>query len=87
MATKFYLGLAVQPHRYVREVFRCAYVPTWETHGSSYNAVVGPFRTKRGAEFMRDHGQGNPHLQTVDDAERIAMQYGPRSMVNGAREG
>lgn len=38
----------------------------------SYTAVVGPFRTKRAAEFMRDHGDNNPHCQTVQQAEELA---------------
>lgn len=38
-------------------------------------AVIGPFRTVRGAEFMRQYGEGNPHCQTVGDAERLAKQY------------
>ncbi len=55
-----------------REVFRCAQTPTRTTHGAHYWAVIGPFRTKRGAQFMADYGRNNPHLQTVADAERIA---------------
>lgn len=56
-----------------REVFRATDTPTPEVY--RYAAVVGPFRTKRGAEFMRDHGAGNPHCQCVNDAERIAAGY------------
>lgn len=55
-----------------RTVFRSATVPTFETHGQTYVCTIGPFRTKRGAEFMRDHGRGNPHCQCVNDAEHIA---------------
>jgi hypothetical protein len=29
----------------------------------------------RGARFMAEHGRGNPHVQTVADAERIARKY------------
>ena len=36
---------------------------------------MGPFRTKRAALFTQHHGQGNPHIQTVNDAERIARKY------------
>ena len=54
---------------------RCGFAnPTQATHGHLYGAVIGPFRTKRGAQFMAKHGRSNPHLQTVDDAERIAKQ-------------
>jgi hypothetical protein len=55
-----------------RETFRAADVPTFETHGERYRYAVGPFRTARGARFMRDHGAGNPHCRCVADAERLA---------------
>lgn len=56
------------------EVFDYDHEPT-DRDGLPYIAVIGPFRTKRGAHFMADYGRGNPHLQTVSDAERIAKQY------------
>jgi hypothetical protein len=56
-------------------IFRHETTPTFATHGDRYGAVVGPFRTMRGARFMRDHGRGNPHCQHVDDAERLAKRY------------
>lgn len=34
--------------------------------------AVGPFRTKRAAFLMGMYGEGNPHMQTVADAEHIA---------------
>lgn len=71
MATRIYLGLAVGN----RQIFRSETEPTRETHGKQFNAVVGPFRTRRGAEFMRDHGQANPHCQTVAQAERLGAKY------------
>ena len=55
-----------------REVFTSASEPTEQSHGHLYVAAIGPFRTLRGARFMRDHGRGNPHCQTVADAERLA---------------
>ena len=57
-----------------REVFRSAEIPTWASHGRLYNAVIGPFRTKQGAEFMAKYGQSNPHCQCVADAERLARK-------------
>jgi hypothetical protein len=54
-----------------RERFNSASVPTQETHGRLYAAVIGPFRTARGAEFMRLYGRGNPHVQCVADAGRL----------------
>jgi len=55
-----------------REVFTTFLRPIQETHGHLYCAVIGPFRTKRGATFMALYGSGNPHLQCVRDAERLA---------------
>lgn len=40
-----------------------------------YNAVIGPFRTKRGAKFMLKFGQGNPHCRNVSDAEKLGKKY------------
>jgi hypothetical protein len=57
-----------------REVFPASQGPTEELYGDLYSAVIGPFKTKRGANFMAQYGAGNPHLQTVEDAERIARQ-------------
>lgn len=37
-------------------------------------AVIGPFRTRRGAAYMRDFGTNNPHLQSADDADRLASE-------------
>jgi hypothetical protein len=68
---KFYVGC--KPGEW--HVFKSDIEPTTETHGRLYNACIGPFRTKRGAEFMRKHGKGNPHCQTVAQAERLAKQY------------
>jgi hypothetical protein len=70
--TKIYVGVVSSS---IREVFRSSEVPTQETHGTKYRAVIGPFKTKRGAEFLAKYGHGsNPHLQTVNDAERAAKQ-------------
>ena len=69
MRTKIYVGIKTN----LREVFRASRTPTHETHGKRYGAVIGPFRTKRAAEFMAKYGQGNPHLQIVADAERVSQ--------------
>jgi hypothetical protein len=55
-----------------REVFRYDFTPTEQTHGTLYGAVIGPFRTMRGARFMAAYGRGNPHCLTVSDAEKLA---------------
>lgn len=48
--------------------------PTQATHGDVYAAVIGPFGTWAGADVMRINGAGNPHIQTVADAERLARE-------------
>jgi hypothetical protein len=70
---RFYLGLRAETP--LREVFASANEPTELSHGQRYNAVVGPFNTKRGAEFMRDYGFANPHCRNVAEAERLARRY------------
>lgn len=72
MKAKLYVGcIAAQS----RTVFRSPTVPTWESHGDKFNACIGPFRTKRGAEFMAQHGQGNPHCTHVSQAEWLGKKY------------
>jgi len=68
---RYYVGLKDGGKR---ETFRSAETPTEGSHGRLYLAVIGPFKTRRGAEFMAEYGGGNPHLQCVDDAERIARR-------------
>ena len=62
-------------------VFRSMQTPTFATHGDQYQAVVGPFLSQRGADFMVRYGQGNPHCRTVDEAELLA-----RMDANGTRQ-
>ena len=71
MKTKIYVGITKDNRR---EVFKSDVEPTEETT-PQYIACIGNFRTMRGAKFMAEHGKGNPHLQCVADAERIAKQY------------
>lgn len=71
--TKQYVGIRIDNGE--RECFTWPGTPVRETHGHIYAAVIGPFRTVRGARFMAEHGRGNPHIQTVGDAERIAAAY------------
>ena len=72
--TRLYVGIRADNGK--REGFRFTVrdTPTQETHRHLYAAVIGPFRTVRGARFMVDHGTNNPHLQTVADAERCARE-------------
>lgn len=69
--SKFYVGIQ---DGLKRKVFRSIGTPVWETHGTEFLAVIGPFRTKAGAEFMRDFGQGNPHCCNVRQAEYLARK-------------
>jgi len=57
----------------VRTCFSYKETPTQESHGALYAAVIGPFRTKRGQEFMAKHGAHNPHCRCVADAERLSV--------------
>lgn len=75
MIFRYYVGLDGQ----TRTVFRLSRfcVPTQTSHGSLYQAVIGPFRTNRAAEFMAKAGWNNPHCQTVADAERLSRTVPP----------
>ena len=53
------------------ETFRSEKTPTQASH-MQYNAVIGPFKTMRGAKYMAAYGKSNPHLQHVGDAEIAA---------------
>ena len=73
MATKrsrIYVGCA----NGTREVFSSKEIPTRKTH-SQFGAIIGPFRTHAGAQFMAECGYGNTHCVTVADAERLAKIY------------
>lgn len=71
---QYYIGVANNQ----REIILILWMETQrERKGqvSKYHYTIGPFYTKRGAVFMRDHGQNNPHCQTVQDAERLGRLY------------
>jgi hypothetical protein len=56
------------------EVFRATSLPTQRAYPQFF-AVIGPFRTRAGAEFMAKYGPHHPPLlQTVADAERFARK-------------
>lgn len=75
---RYYVGL----NGVTRAIFGAAEAPTEGTHGQTYTAVIGPFRTKRGAAFMRDHGRNNPHCRTVAEAERLAVKLQADEGIN-----
>jgi hypothetical protein len=62
----------------VRTLERIATDPTEATHGSRFICAVGPFRTLRGARYFAAYGNGNPHVLTVEDAERGAKREAAR---------
>jgi hypothetical protein len=70
--SKLYVGLKIATQS--REVFRADETPTEASHGAKYDAVIGPFRTKRAAVIMATYGGNNPHLLCVADAERMAKR-------------
>jgi hypothetical protein len=75
MRKKIYIGIKFRNEQAlppIYELFRSAETPTDATHGQTYGASIGPFRTVRGAKFMRDHGHNNPHCVTVSQAETLA---------------
>ena len=65
-----YVGIRVSDGGY--EVFKSRETPTEWDYGRIYGAVIGPFRTMRGARCMAKYGKGNPHIYDVASAERIA---------------
>ena len=52
--------------------FRSPTIPTKESYGHLYTAVIGPFKSKVGASYFARYGRNNPQIRTADDAERLA---------------
>jgi hypothetical protein len=68
---KQYIGVSAdKPHTR----FTSDKEPTRESHGDEHAAVIGPFKTKRGAEWAEKHGKGNPHFTGVHAAEQFAHE-------------
>lgn len=68
----WYVGILAKDGTY--EAFTCDNPPTRSLYGSRYTVVIGPFRTKRAALWAERYGRGNPHFQTVEDAERLSRE-------------
>lgn len=64
----YYLG----KHNGTLTLFHWPHTPTKESHGHLYAAVIGPFRSRVGAQYFARYGRNNPHLRTAGDAERLA---------------
>lgn len=71
---QIYLGYPIGKIGQGGTVFRSAGAPTFANHGATYAACVGPFRTVRGARFMRDYGFMNPHCRCVAEVEALAKR-------------
>jgi hypothetical protein len=69
--TQLFVGLKAGTPR---QVFRAVRPPKESELGNQFDAVMGPFVTRRGAFFYAQHGEGNPHVQHVSDAERISLR-------------
>lgn len=78
MRRKYFVG--IRPGG-TRSVFFMAVVEPTREQCPQYIAVIGPFRTKRGAQFMAEQGANNPHVQNVADAERIAKQIADANRI------
>ena len=72
MKKKYYVGTLKNGES---ETFLSDIEPTEKSHGKKYKFIVGPFRTKNGAIIMAKYGKGNPHLQHVADAEKMAKNH------------
>lgn len=65
-----------------RVVFHAADKPT-QLDYPEYNYVIGPFKTARGAKWMRDFGRNNPHARNVAEAERLAKHHEQQPLTIG----
>jgi hypothetical protein len=68
---RLWLGLGFEN---IRELFYFTGEPTL-LKCNKYYTVIGPFRSKAGAIYMRDRGENNPHCNCVADAERLSRLY------------
>lgn len=62
-----------------RTVFRHAGEPSAETH-PQFTCAIGPFRTRRGADYMAA-SRNAPNCQTVRDAEQLAAIHAGQSAL------
>jgi hypothetical protein len=65
----FYLGKRAQGDLIL---FRSSNIPTKETHGHLFKAVIGPFKSKVGAHYFARYRRNNPQLLTAEEVERLA---------------
>ena len=72
MKMKWYVGMI--KGELVR--FRSELTPEETKWGQVYNAVIGPFRTKRAALWAEKYGYMNHHFYNVKDAEKLSRMEG-----------
>jgi hypothetical protein len=53
-------------------LFHSIAIPTKQTHGHLFMAVIGPFVSRVGAGYFARYGRNNPEIRTAADAERLA---------------
>jgi len=66
MREKFYVGRFYDR----RILFKSSFAPDSANHSRLYDSCVGPFKTKRGAEYFVKHH----HIKTVALAEKLAKE-------------
>ncbi len=65
----YYLGRRAQGDLIL---FHSAQIPTKESHGQRFTAVIGPFKSRVGASYYARYGRDDPRIRNADDAERLA---------------
>lgn len=68
MKRKYYIGQRRDSHT-ARELIYSESEPTYHSHRGTYSYAIGPFRTKRGAQWALEHRYA---WETVAQAERLA---------------
>lgn len=71
MAKRYYVGIGSNTYGTYRVLFRSDAAPNPVTH-RQYTQVIGPFQTKRGAEYLRTHTPATG--LTVSEAEYRAKR-------------
>jgi hypothetical protein len=69
---RFYVGVSFVG---TPTVFRSATEPTNQNTGGHYSFVMGPFQTKRGADYYALTARNESHLRTVREIERGAKAH------------
>ncbi len=74
MHLKYYIGVNLTDAGQRWRVFTAKTEPNHQTHGATFIYVIGPFPSRSTAAIMAHFGKGNPHLQTVSQAVRMAKK-------------